>query len=189
MVLAARPDDLPLLHGVPCTIKESFSVTGMPWSAGLVSRRDVRAGSDAVTVQRLRAAGAIVLGVTNTSELCMWMESNNRVYGRTNNPWDLSRTCGGSSGGGAAVAAGAGARLVDGALQIDVVKIDDSRFCHAIKLKDVAKIVNKSQHLPDDWMLQGDPHQTVIAYRDSPDIAVGEIVVDLYNRSVSNFVL
>ncbi len=106
--LAESPDDLPLLHGVPCTIKESFSVTGMPWSAGLVSRREVRAGGDAVTVQRLRSAGAIVLGVTNTSELCMWMESVNRVYGRTTSAYDTGRTSGGSSGGeGAMVGSGA----------------------------------------------------------------------------------
>lgn len=106
--LAQGTDGLGLLHGVPCTIKESFSVTGMPWSAGLVSRRDLRAGSDAVTVQRLRAAGAIVLGVTNTSELCMWMESVNRVYGRTTSAYDTGRTSGGSSGGeGAMVGSGA----------------------------------------------------------------------------------
>jgi len=106
--LAGGADDLPLLHGVPCTIKESFSVAGMPWSAGLVSRRALRAGSDAVTVQRLRSAGAIVLGVTNTSELCMWMESVNRVYGRTTSAYDTGRTSGGSSGGeGAMVGSGA----------------------------------------------------------------------------------
>jgi fatty acid amide hydrolase 2 len=106
--LAQGVDGLPLLHGVPCTIKESFSVTGMPWTAGLVSRRDVRADADAVTVQRLRAAGAIVLGVTNTSELCMWMESVNRVYGRTTSAYDTGRTSGGSSGGeGAMVGTGA----------------------------------------------------------------------------------
>lgn len=105
---AASPDELPPLHGVPCTIKESFAVTGMPWSAGLVSRRDLRAGADAVTVQRLRAAGAIVMGVTNTSELCMWMESTNRVYGRTTSAYDAGRTSGGSSGGeGAMVGSGA----------------------------------------------------------------------------------
>lgn len=105
---AASPDDLPMLHGVPCTIKEAFSVTGMPWSAGLVSRRDLRATADAATVQRLRAAGAIVLGVTNTSELCMWMESVNRIYGRTASAYDTGRTSGGSSGGeGAMVGSGA----------------------------------------------------------------------------------
>jgi fatty acid amide hydrolase 2 len=105
---ARRGDDLGPLHGVPCTIKESFSLTGMPWSGGLVSRREVRATEDATAVRRLRAAGAIPMGVTNVSELCMWMESTNRVYGRTRNPYDPSRIVGGSSGGeGAIVGAGA----------------------------------------------------------------------------------
>jgi fatty acid amide hydrolase 2 len=96
------------LHGVPCTIKESFALGGMPNSAGLTRRRQVRATEDAVTVRRLRAAGAIPIGVTNVSEACMWLESNNRVYGRSSNPYDPSRIVGGSSGGeGAIVASGA----------------------------------------------------------------------------------
>lgn len=96
------------LHGVPCTIKESFALSGMPNSAGLVARKDYRSESDAVSVRRLREAGAIPLGVTNTSELCMWFESINNVYGRTNNPYDPSRIVGGSSGGeGAIVGSGA----------------------------------------------------------------------------------
>ena len=104
----AEGADLPPFHGVPCTIKECFALTGMPQSAGLVANRAHIAEHDAVTVARLRAAGAIPLGVTNVSELCMWMESNNNVYGRTNNPYDLSRTVGGSSGGeGAIIGAGA----------------------------------------------------------------------------------
>ena len=103
----APAETLPPLHGVPCTIKESFALTGMPWTAGLCARRGLRAREDAVTVRRLRAAGAIPLGVTNTSELCMWMESNNRVYGRTRNPYDARRIVGGSSGGeGAIIGAG-----------------------------------------------------------------------------------
>lgn len=100
-------EDLPPFHGVPCSIKESFALTGMPNSAGLVARRDKVATSDAVAVERLRRAGAIPLGVTNVSELCMWMESSNRVYGRTNNPYDPARIVGGSSGGeGAIIGAG-----------------------------------------------------------------------------------
>jgi fatty acid amide hydrolase 2 len=103
-----RPDDLPPLHGVPCTIKECFALTGMPNASGLVSRRNVVARQDATAVARLRQAGAIPLGVTNTSELCMWVESDNRLYGRTNNPYDPERIAGGSSGGeGAIVGAGA----------------------------------------------------------------------------------
>ena len=101
-------DGLPPLFGVPCSIKECFALEGMPQSAGLVSRRAFRATSDAPAVARLRAAGAIPMGVTNTSELCMWMETSNRLYGRTNNPYDPTRTAGGSSGGeGALVGAGA----------------------------------------------------------------------------------
>ena len=84
------------LHGVPCTIKECFALTGMPNASGLVARRDIRAEADATAVARLRAAGAIPMGVTNTSELCMWMETSNRLYGRTNNPYDPRRIVGGT---------------------------------------------------------------------------------------------
>ena len=105
---AGRPG-LPPFHGVPCSIKEAFAVTGMPNTSGLVSRKGRLAASDAITVARLRAAGAIVLGVTNVSELCMWMESNNRVYGRSNNPYDATRTVGGSSGGEGAIVGVGGA--------------------------------------------------------------------------------
>lgn len=101
------PEGLPPLLGVPCSIKESFALRGMPWTSGLVARTGVVAEDDATAVSRLRAAGAIPLGVTNTSELCMWMETYNRVYGRTNNPYDRRRIVGGSSGGeGAIVGAG-----------------------------------------------------------------------------------
>lgn len=99
---------LPPLLGVPCTIKENFHFAGMPNTAGLVSRIGLKVAEDAPAVARLRAAGAIPLGVTNTSEVCMWMESYNRVYGLTSNPYDPSRTVGGSSGGeGAIVGSGA----------------------------------------------------------------------------------
>ncbi|HEY6462400.1 MAG TPA: amidase family protein, partial [Polyangiaceae bacterium] len=105
---SSSPAELPPFHGVPCTIKECFALAGMPQSAGLVSRRAFVSGTDATAVARLRRAGAIPLGVTNTSEACMWMESNNYVYGRTNNPYDARRTVGGSSGGeGAIVGSGA----------------------------------------------------------------------------------
>lgn len=105
--LVASGGDLPPLHGVPCTIKEAFALTGMPNSSGLYARRNVIADRDATAVARLRKAGAIPLGVTNISELCMWMESVNKVYGRTRNPYDTMRTVGGSSGGeGASIASG-----------------------------------------------------------------------------------
>jgi len=105
--LAERPG-LPSLWGVPCTVKESFAFEGLPNTAGLVARRDRVAGEDATAVARLKQAGAICIGLTNVSELCMWMESNNHVYGRSNNPYDPRCIVGGSSGGeGAIVGAGA----------------------------------------------------------------------------------
>jgi Asp-tRNA(Asn)/Glu-tRNA(Gln) amidotransferase A subunit family amidase len=104
---APDPSGLPPLLGVPCTIKESIKLKGMPNCAGLLSRREHRAEETAPTAARLLEAGAIPMGVTNTSELTMWIESNNFVYGRTNNAYDPGRVAGGSSGGeGAAVGSG-----------------------------------------------------------------------------------
>jgi len=92
---------------VPFTVKESIALAGMPQSAGVVARKDVRAQSTAPAVERLLGAGAIPLGVTNISELTLWIESSNRVYGRTSTPYDPGRSAGGSSGGeGAAVGCG-----------------------------------------------------------------------------------
>jgi fatty acid amide hydrolase 2 len=100
-------DTKPFL-GVPFTTKESFSVSGMPNCSGLVARKGYRSTEDAPVVERLRNAGAILIAVTNCSELCMWWESANRVYGRTNNPFDTNRIVGGSSGGEGAVLGAAG---------------------------------------------------------------------------------
>jgi fatty acid amide hydrolase 2 len=106
--LRASGAELPLFHGVPCTVKECFALAGMPNASGLVRRKHVVATEDATAVGRMRRAGLIPLGVTNTSELCMWMETNNYLYGRTNNPYNVGRIVGGSSGGeGAIVASGA----------------------------------------------------------------------------------
>ena len=107
LVASTDPDDLPPFHGVPCTIKESIAMAGMPNCAGLVSRNQYRSTENAPTVQRMIDAGAIPLGVTNTPELCLWIETENRQYGRTNNAYSANRTAGGSSGGeGAVIGAG-----------------------------------------------------------------------------------
>src|SRR5438876_6091637 len=98
------------LHGVPISIKSSIEVAGMRCEAGTKLRAGYVAKSDAPLVRRLRKAGAIILGATNTPELLMAWETDNLLYGRTNNPWDLSRTAGGSSGGeAAAIASGCSA--------------------------------------------------------------------------------
>lgn len=97
----------PLL-GVPITVKESLACKGFANSAGLVDRKDTIASKDADVVENLRQAGAIPIAVTNCSELCMWWETANNVYGRTNNPYDTSRIAGGSSGGEGAIISAAG---------------------------------------------------------------------------------
>ncbi len=99
--------ELGVLHGVPLSIKSSMEVAGLRWEAGTKLRAGIAAERDAPLVARLRQAGAIILGVTNAPELLMAWETDNLLYGRTNNPWDLARTPGGSSGGeAAAIAAG-----------------------------------------------------------------------------------
>ena len=106
----ARGDTLGPLHGLPITIKEAFAYRGSPNSWGLPPLKDVNSPRTAIAVERLEAAGAIVIGKTNTPVMLGDWQSDNPLYGTTNNPWDLSRTAGGSTGGGAAaVATGLGA--------------------------------------------------------------------------------
>ncbi|MEO5697572.1 MAG: amidase [Burkholderiaceae bacterium] len=93
------------LHGVPMTVKEAFNVAGLPTTFGFEAFRDNIAGADAVTVQRLKAAGAVIFGKTNVPVSLADWQSFNPVYGTTNNPWDPERTPGGSSGGSAAALA------------------------------------------------------------------------------------
>ena len=105
-----KSGELGSLHGVPITIKSSIDMAGFPSECGSRLRKGIVANSDAPLVTRLRAAGAIVLGSTNVPEFLMAYETDNLIYGRTNSPWDLSRTPGGSSGGeAAAIAAGCSA--------------------------------------------------------------------------------
>ena len=111
------------LHGVPVTIKSSIDVAGLRCETGSKLRAGHIAEADAPLVSRLKAAGAIVLGNTNVPEMLMAFETDNLLYGRTNSPWDLERTPGGSSGGeAAAIAAGCSAGGVgsDGAGSVRV---------------------------------------------------------------------
>lgn len=108
--LRASGASLGPLHGVPITIKECFDLEGTASTAGVQALSARIATVDAPTVSRLRRAGAIVLGKTNLSQLIWFNDSDNPLFGRTNNPWDISRGPGGSSGGpAAAVASGSSA--------------------------------------------------------------------------------
>jgi Asp-tRNA(Asn)/Glu-tRNA(Gln) amidotransferase A subunit family amidase len=107
---SAKSNSLGPLHGVPISIKSSIDVAGLPCECGSILRKGNVPPEDAPLVKRLRAAGAIILGNTNVPEFLMAYETDNLLCGRTNNPWDLSRTPGGSSGGeAAAIAAGCSA--------------------------------------------------------------------------------
>jgi fatty acid amide hydrolase len=104
----SRGEKLPPLAGLPVTIKECFDLAGTASTFGLTTRRDEIESKDDPYVAALRAAGAIPIAKTNLPQLMIFTETDNPLYGRTNNPWDLERSCGGSSGGEAAViAAGA----------------------------------------------------------------------------------
>jgi fatty acid amide hydrolase 2 len=141
--------ELPPLLGVPCTIKEFIAVRGMSWTAGLWVRRDRRADHDATVVARLRAAGAIMLGVTNVPEGGMWMETHNPVYGRTRNPWDPRRTPGGSSGGEAAAIAAAGSPFGLGSDIAGSVRIP-AALCGVIGHKPTELLVPNTGHWGGD---------------------------------------
>ena len=97
----ARGEKRPLL-GVPMTVKESFNVAGLATTWGIPAGKGFQPRDDALAVQRLKAAGAIVLGKTNVPLVLGDFQSYNDIYGTTNNPWDVGRTPGGSSGGAAA---------------------------------------------------------------------------------------
>ncbi len=99
------------LHGIPITVKDSFDTAGIVSSGGTEGRREFVPERDAPVVARLRAAGAVLLGKTNTPELTFSGETNNPIYGRSCNPYDLDRSPGGSSGASAAIIACGGAAL------------------------------------------------------------------------------
>ncbi|HEX6923554.1 MAG TPA: amidase, partial [Bacillales bacterium] len=97
------------LAGVPFSMKEAYHVAGMKTTGGLTHRKDQIIHMDASVVSKLKAEGAVILGKSNTPTLCFCQESVNKLYGCTNNPWDQSRTAGGSSGGEGALIASGGA--------------------------------------------------------------------------------
>jgi amidase len=99
------------LHGVPFTVKDNIDTAGVICTVGTKGRVSFVPTQDATIVTRMRTAGAILLGKTNLPELALAFETDNLVYGRTNNPYDLSRTPGGSSGGEAAIIAAGGSPL------------------------------------------------------------------------------
>src|ERR1700739_3935026 len=142
-----RGEPLGPLHGVPLTVKSCIDVVGWPSAAGSLLRKDYQPGGDAALVQRLRKAGAILLGNTNTPEFLMAYETDNLLAGKTSNPWNPIYSAGGSSGGeAAAIASGCSAGGVgsDGGGSIRV----PAHFTGICGLKPTPGRIPAAGHLP-----------------------------------------
>jgi amidase len=142
-----RHDELGPLHGVPVSVKSCIDVAGWPCAAGSLLRKSYVASQNAALVARLKSAGAIVLGNTNTPEFLMAYETDNKVSGKTSNPWDFSRSAGGSSGGeAAAIASGCSMGGVgsDGGGSIRV----PAHFCGICGLKPTPGRIPATGHFP-----------------------------------------
>ena len=139
-----------VLHGVPVTIKESFAYRGSPSTWGLPSLNGANSPRTAVAVERLESAGAIVVGKTNVPVMLGDWQSYNSIYGTTNNPWDLTRTPGGSTGGGAAaVAAGLGCLTIGSDLS-GSIRIP-AHFCGVYGHKPSLELVSLAGFQPGPW--------------------------------------
>jgi len=136
------------LHGVPVTIKDSLDTAGIVTTGGTKGRTGFVPREDATVVRRLRDAGAIVMGKTNTPDLTLNYETNNLVYGRTNNPFDPERTPGGSSGGAAAIVAAGGSPLDIGTDTGGSIRLP-AHFCGIAGLKPTVGRVPRTGHIID----------------------------------------
>jgi Asp-tRNA(Asn)/Glu-tRNA(Gln) amidotransferase A subunit family amidase len=142
-----RGEAVGALHGVAISIKSCIDVAGWPCPAGSRLRADYLAGEDAVLVSRLRAAGAILIGNTNVPEFLMAYETDNALSGKTSNPWEVSRSAGGSSGGeAAAIASGCSMGGVgsDGGGSVRV----PAHFCGISGLKPTPGRIPGTGHFP-----------------------------------------
>ena len=136
------------LPGVPVTITDSFATAGLRTTSGFPPLANYVPDSDSTVVARLRAAGGIVLGKTNLPLLVHGFQSDNPVFGRTNNPWDLARTPGGSTGGGAAAIATGFSPLEVGSDYGGSVRIP-AHFCGIYSLKPTDNRVPLTGHIPE----------------------------------------
>jgi amidase len=138
------------LHGVPITIKEAFAYRDSPSTWGQERFRNAKSPRTAVAVERLERAGAIVIGKTNVPVGLADFQSYNPIYGTTNNPWDLARTPGGSTGGGAAaVSAGLGPLTLGSDLG-GSIRVP-AHFCGIYGHKPTLNLVDFAGHIPGPW--------------------------------------
>ena len=138
------------LDGLPVTVKESFDLTGSPTTWGVPEYRDNLADTDSAVVEKYRAAGAVVFGKTNVPFMLADWQSFNSIHGTCNNPWDLTRTPGGSSGGSAAALA-AGLTGLDTGSDIGASIRNPAHYCGVFGHKPTWGLVSeRGQALPGD---------------------------------------
>ena len=142
----ARGDELGPLAGLPMTVKETYDLTGLPATAGVSSFRE-RDCEDAVVIARARAAGAVIWGKTNIPVMAGDWQSYNSLYGVTNNPWDLTRTPGGSSGGSAAALASQVTSLEMGSDIAGSLRVP-AAFCGVFAHKPTFELLPRTGHVP-----------------------------------------
>lgn len=150
----ARGESKGPLHGLPVTIKDAIETAGVVSSGGTLGRASFVPSRDATAVARLRTAGAIIVGTTNVPEMSFAYESDNLIYGRTNNPYDLSRVAGGSSGGEAAIIAAGGSPLGLGADFAGSIRLP-AHFCGIAGLKPTVGRVPSTGYFPPRRGLSG----------------------------------
>jgi amidase len=141
-----RGQTLGPLHGVPMTIKDSLDTAGVISTAGTLGRASFIPERDATAVARLKKAGAILLGKTNTPEFTLYVETDNLVYGRTSNPYDVTRIPGGSSGGAAAIVAAGGSPFDIGSDTSGSIRIP-GHMCGVAGLKPTSGLVPRTGHI------------------------------------------
>lgn len=135
-----------LLQGIPMTIKDSLDTAGVITTGGTLGRKDFVPDKDATVVKRLKDEGAILLGKTNTPELTIAFETDNLIYGRTSNPYDLTRSSGGSSGGAAAIVASGGSFFDIGSDYAGSIRLP-SHYCGVAGLKPTSGRVPRTGHI------------------------------------------
>jgi amidase len=143
----SRRDQVGPFHGVPISVKESFGVQGEPDTWGIPGLKGSKAPANSTVVQRLLNSGAVLLGGTNVPYILMDWQSFNKIYGTTNNPWDLTRTPGGSSGGSAAAVA-AGLSYLSAGSDIGGSLRVPAAFCGIYSHKPTLDLVSLNGHAP-----------------------------------------
>lgn len=178
------------LFGVPITVKDMFNVAGMRTTSGLVHRANTIESEDSEVVKRLKREGAVIIGKTNTGVLGLHFESSNKIHGTTNNPWDRTRTAGGSSGGCAALIASGGATASVGSDIFGSLR-NPAHFNGVITFKCGALQVSNEGHIPSpaaypsqEAMLgigalsksvaDAELINSIIAYDEPPEVNVNE---------------